>query len=491
MKRFLLLFSFLITGLILSAQVPTGSKLSKNIKGVDINGNEVDIFADLDAGYSVAIDVFATWCGPCWDFHGSGVMALINEVLGPEGTNQVRCYGIEADGTTAYESLFVANDESWGDWTAGVEYSILNDHSFNSTLNIAYFPTLYVIRPDRTIIEIADYRFDLEYWQKALVPAGEKDLLFTSGISGRSFCKDATFVQRPQVINMGTSTISNIKLDLAFNDDVQEISIDGDLELFNSKSLNLGTKKVEETTIITVTVKEMDGIAPAEPIVLTGGLYKPTINNNTFQVRYTTDFYPSETSWEIKDDKNNVIFSQPNYRAGNADSFGGGGPDANKEFVYDIEIEDTQDISCLTMTVFDEYGDGTPYFAENQGHPVPGVEVYNSDGELLKPKFDTDWDFKASAKTYITYASPSSLEDQAFVESLSVYPSPAVDILNIDIKIKDNMDYQIYVSDIMGNKVSHTSNNVNYISVSDLAAGMYFLNVQTKEGVFAHKFTKI
>ncbi|MBK6668081.1 MAG: T9SS type A sorting domain-containing protein [Saprospiraceae bacterium] len=85
----------------------------------------------------------------------------------------------------------------------------------------------------------------------------------------------------------------------------------------------------------------------------------------------------------------------------------------------------------------------------------------------------------------------TSLEDASFVENLNVYPNPVADILNIDMKIKAGTEYEVFVTNTMGAPVTTITQNTNFINVANLAAGMYFLNVKTNEGIFAHKFTKI
>ncbi|MBL0101657.1 MAG: hypothetical protein IPP49_17835 [Saprospiraceae bacterium] len=60
MKHFLLLILFVCSIGSLQSQIVSGTKLSGNIAGTDINGKAVDIFADLSAGKTVILDVFAT-----------------------------------------------------------------------------------------------------------------------------------------------------------------------------------------------------------------------------------------------------------------------------------------------------------------------------------------------------------------------------------------------------------------------------------------------
>ena len=493
MRKFLLSCFILLTALSMHAQIVSGSKLTSNIKTKDIKGNNVDIFADLDAGKTVIIDVFATWCGPCWSFHKSEVFKILYAEYGPNGTDQLRAYGLEADGSTALDLLYKEvingqNVDSWGDWTAGVEYPIINDHSFNDLLKITYFPTLYVIRPDRTVMEMGNYRNNFDIWKKAMFPTAEKDLFFVDNVNEKTFCKTTIFAQKPKVINMGSTNISNINASISFNGDEKLSLFNTPIGVFQEATLNFGNKTLEATTEVAIKIEDIDDVA-GEYGEIKGTLYRPEIAEDQFTVLFTTDFYPSETSWEIKDNKNRSVFKQPNYRAGTADQYGGGGPDANKEFEYKITLPSKVDVNCLTMTINDVYKDGMPYFPE--AGPVPGVIILDSKGNVIKPKMVSDFVFEAAAKIYVSADFTTSLEDLPFVEGVKIYPNPVADILNVELQVKEGVEYQLFVTDVMGKQVSDINKNANFINVASLSSGIYFLNVRTNDGVYTHKFNKI
>lgn len=502
MRRFLLYFILLTFSVTLSAQITSGDKLTGNITGTDIKGNPFDIYADLAAGKTVIIDVFATWCGPCWSYHTSGYLKNIYKVLGPDGTDQVRIYSIEGDNSTAESLLYgkVAGSNaattSLGDWTEGVEYTIVNSAAYNSLLKIAFFPTLYVIRPDKTVMEMGDYRTNDIVWTKALLNTAEKDIIFTSGITDKTFCSVAVFNQKPTVINMGTTPISVIDADLIINGVSTLTSLPKVIGVFQEAELGFATKTFNETTKVEVVIDAIDGQDDEadDYSSLEGNFIRPVVEEQTVTVKFTTDFYPGEISWRLIDNKNKLL-KAVTYRAGNADADGGGGADANKEFSYDIVIPDAA-ANCLTLTITDSYGDGLSAF--NSTLPTPGVEFYSSTGELLKPKMTGDWNFRSGAagtavtnKIFTAVSISSSLNDQDFVQNLNVYPNPVTDVLNIDMTIESGVEYEVFVSDIMGSVVTKVQKNTNFLQVSELGAGMYFLNVRTKDGVYAHKFTKI
>ncbi len=154
----LLLFIFPIA---VFAQLPDGAQ-APDFTLDDINGGQHNLYDYLDQGYSVVLDFSATWCPPCWSYHQSGILEDVWDEFGPPGDDNVMVFMVEADPNTNQQCIYGpsgCNNTSLGDWTAGVNYPILNPPSGEAAdtrdnYSIAYWPTLYGISPNGDIREI-------------------------------------------------------------------------------------------------------------------------------------------------------------------------------------------------------------------------------------------------------------------------------------------------------------------------------------------------
>ena len=158
MKRILTIACILCCStFFVNAQLPDGSTFP-DITVTDINGNSHRIYDYLAQGKTVILDVFATWCGPCWNYHQLHILNDIYNTLGPNGTNEAMVMAIESDLTTNLNCIFGSagcNNTTWGDWTTGIDYPIVSlvDPATATSLQISFYPTLYTICPDGKVFE--------------------------------------------------------------------------------------------------------------------------------------------------------------------------------------------------------------------------------------------------------------------------------------------------------------------------------------------------
>ena len=102
-------------------------------------------------------------------------------------------------------------------------------------------------------------------------------------------------------------------------------------------------------------------------------------------------------------------------------------------------------------------------------------------------------ELRAAVKNCV--GSPSSNND-INIGSVILYPNPARDIVTLQIDLIENLDAQIYLSDLAGRKIRDimsidNHNSLRYtFDISDLKSGTYLLNINTKYGTRTEKIIK-
>ncbi|MGB4958157.1 MAG: hypothetical protein WBO36_01715, partial [Saprospiraceae bacterium] len=276
----------------------SGTKWSQNIITTDINGNTVNINNDLDAGKTVILDIFATWCLPCWTLHKSEVLKSLHQKYGVDGSNQLRIYSIEGDDRTTLDDLKGTSSLSLGNWLEGVTYSIINNHTFNAQLRIPGFSILYMIRPDRTILEVpVSMRLQIPLWEAVIVNSIERNAMFSDlEIRPLSFCNS---LKIPPLtgINIGKVNITSVEIEVKRNGNSQivPITMSQAIKSFEMMDISLQNINIETTAEIEINYKSINGltIPKSNAATIFTQYYKPTVADRKLKIEFTTDYHPA------------------------------------------------------------------------------------------------------------------------------------------------------------------------------------------------------
>ena len=484
---FMLAAALLATGNTSKAQLADGS-IAPDFTLADINGTTHNLYTYLNQGYTVYIDISATWCGPCWSYHNSGALEDLYMNHGPSGmtgvsgttTDDVMVIYVEGDGTTTLADLQGTGSNTQGDWVTGTDYPIINGTStetntFNNDYNIAYFPTIYMICPNRIISEVGQQTATNLYAAKGDCPPPATSSP-DAGLLGASqtypVCAGAEVDLTVRLTNNSSTTMTACTITASDGaSTVATYNWTGSLAMYDYVDVVIGTYWPSTTTNITYTVTS-SGDVYAGNNSLTHVYEAALAANNLLEVTIVTDNYPDETTWTIKNSAGTTVMS--------------GGPYTGTGTTY-TSTQTVSGVDCFTFEILDSYGDGICCSYGNGSYTVKsGTTTLFTGGTF------------ADSDSKVFKYSAVSVEENESGNNVSVYPNPFNDNTNLVLNLEANAEVSFDVFNALGQKVmsqnkgslgagSHTIN----LDFSAMENGFYFVTVTVGENTITKKITLV
>lgn len=479
MKKILLSSVFALAAITANAQLAPGST-APDFTATDIYGESHSLYADyLDQGKVVLLNISATWCGPCWNYHNSHHLADFYEAYGPNGSDEAMVLYVEGDPSTPVSAIFgevSAPGITLGDWTEGTPYPIIDNGTIANQYQITYFPTLYRICSGGVTTELnqlsaTNLRNNLSSNCETLVgvPNHVKVLpadIYTCSLEGAM----VSF----EIRNYGNNNITEAVLALKKDGvTIATANYEGSVEQFSNAvvefdglDLELGASYTAELESInggTIHYQEYATAEVGEIIVA-----ENEVEHVNLEVKVYTDNYPTEISWNIKDSSGNIIANAGPYQ-GNAN---GGGADAITTKTHSIEVDVNE---CYTIELLDSYGDGWSY----TGGPASGIEVFENGNSIVFVDGSVSFGDGNSGNPLVkaaAFKTGATLDTDTFeVNTFAMYPNPSNGIVNISATETVNID----IIDVTGKTVHQAKSleNNSIIDLSSLPKGVYLVKV--------------
>ena len=494
MKKLLFCFVAVLGSYTASAQLTDGS-IAPDFTITDIDGNSHNLYDILDQGKPVLLDLFATWCGPCWSFAETGVFDEFDAAYGEEGVNSVFTVAVEADASTPVSQL---TNASLGDWTQLIKYTLANDDDIATPYALAYYPTIYLICPDKTVTEIGQGPDDSSYWTaftlyERISSTCGVDMLPPFVVEGLNAsvasydnnlvsCGNAKIEPLVTLKNFGTQSMSSCTINTVINGSVvSSYDWTGSLSSSASTQVSLSELPVGTTDVEFTVVMDGDQNSNDDNIEVTLSSAMQTYAQINIEV--LTDNYPGETTWEIRNE-NGSVEAQGSFASGPGDQ-GSGGNDAETTHTFSASL----DYGCYTFVAMDSYGDGQQGYA-NDGAGTNGSIVVTDYADLEILSISSNWGSQQEVVFEVVYEVGV---EEVLSNKLSVFPNPASNNAAIELNLVENNDVVIEVLNTLGQKVftyaASMSSGLNKIELpaATLNAGLYYVNITIANELMTEK----
>jgi hypothetical protein len=381
---------------------------------------------------------------------------------------------VEGDPSTTSADLNGTGGNTQGDWVTGENMPIIDlttAASFENTgLDIAYFPVMYVICPNRTVLQsgvagqIGTLTALNSYVGDCPAPASQPVDVAALSYKGELIHCEGSYTPKVQIQNNGTSALTDATITITQGGNtVSTGTYAGSLATYGVATVNCTPIANFTGGALSITVTST-GDASATNNNLAVNVAGASVAVSQFvTVNITTDAYGSETTWKLKNSTGAVVS-----QGGPWTDLGAAGQTVQTP--VNVTLNPSE---CYTFEIYDSYGDGICCAYGNGGYSVKDANGASlvSGGEFADLE-------KGVFKTGVASI------DELNTIALNVYPNPATDAVNVTFEANSS-DYSISLSDLTGRVVaSELLNNANgtqtlTFATSNFAKGSYIVSIKS------------
>lgn len=515
--------------------------------GMNSNGT-YKLYDYLDAGYTVFLDVSATWCGPCWNYHLTGALDDLYINHGPAGypgvsastTDNVMVIWVEGDGTTA-DATMLDGSGSIGNWiepnaTLGqVQFPMANPltalaNQINNGYDIAFFPTVYKICPNRTITEVGAISATALYNTVSACPppaSATADVAMLSYDADTYICTGGSHTPEVTIQNNGTANLTNATVTITQGGNtVSTGTFNGNLATYGVTTITCSPITNPSSGALVATVTTNGDVLLSNGVVNTSLTVYTAANAPLTQNFTATNFPYSEYKVSSASGKNWIYstgtmkYDCYNYTSGSSGELS----------IEPVNLSTLTAPSLSFDVAYRGYTAATPendklevFVSTNCG--TTWTSVYNKQGTTLStgatqtssftPASAADWRtetvslaaYAGQSEVFIKYVGTSNYGNNMYIDNinistassvdeieiagLNVYPNPASTEVNVSFEA-NNADYSVKLVDLQGRVIANqnlsnlSGTQVISFSTSNVAKGSYVVSI-TSNGMTSTK----
>jgi hypothetical protein len=266
------------------------------------------------------------------------------------------------------------------------------------------------------------------------------------------------------ITNSGTNTLTSATINYGFNGVMnQTFAWSGALSQWQTALVTLPTSNLTSgTNTFNAIVVNPNG-ATDENLLnnTTSSTFTTVVNGNSVSLNLNLDCWGSETTWELSNASNVVLYSGSGY--------------ANAQNPAPIAQSFCLDYGCYNFKIMDSYGDGMNGSSCTNG---PGSYQILFTEAVIAELTEAQADFGTSNTK--NFCLNLGLDENSSADLISVYPNPADEF--VTISANDLLIEKIELVNITGQVISavQVASKQIKMDLSAMSSGVYFLKIYTE-----------